>query len=149
MTVMMALQLKNGTAAYYQSAEFCRNYTSPPVSYGDSSHYLARLPGKEPHRITPFECQRSLCAEIGRGATHGHLQMVKTGKCRCCFRAVAILHLLLLLLISSFRGLHHATFWSLYRCCIGKSEAVRPSHGLLYCRRALMLPMEHQESSLL
>ena len=46
-TAMMALQLKNGDAAYYQSAEYCRNYTSPPVSYGDSSHYLARLPGKE------------------------------------------------------------------------------------------------------
>ncbi|XP_044056571.1 zinc finger matrin-type protein 3 isoform X2 [Siniperca chuatsi] len=44
---MMALQLKNGDAAYYQSAEYCRNYTSPPVSYGGSSHYLARLPGPE------------------------------------------------------------------------------------------------------
>lgn len=44
---MMALQLKNGDATYYQSAEYCRNYTSPPVSYGDSSHYLTRLPGKE------------------------------------------------------------------------------------------------------
>ncbi|XP_056271051.1 zinc finger matrin-type protein 3 [Pseudoliparis swirei] len=41
----MALQLKNGDAPYYQSADYCRNYTSPPVSYGDSSHYLARLPG--------------------------------------------------------------------------------------------------------
>ncbi|XP_074524144.1 uncharacterized protein zmat3 [Halichoeres trimaculatus] len=44
---MMALQLKTGDAAYYQSAEYCRNYTSPPVSYGDSSHYLTRLPGPE------------------------------------------------------------------------------------------------------
>ncbi|XP_059196341.1 zinc finger matrin-type protein 3 [Centropristis striata] len=44
---MMALQLKNGDAAYYQSAEYCRNYTSPLVSYGDSRHYLARLPGPE------------------------------------------------------------------------------------------------------
>ncbi|XP_044218015.1 zinc finger matrin-type protein 3 [Thunnus albacares] len=44
---MMALQLKHGDAAYYQSAEYCRNYTSPPVSYGDSSHYLPRLPGPE------------------------------------------------------------------------------------------------------
>ncbi|XP_073331818.1 zinc finger matrin-type protein 3 [Pagrus major] len=44
---MMALQLKNGDAAYYQSADYCRNYTSPPVRYGDSSHYLARLPGPE------------------------------------------------------------------------------------------------------
>ncbi|XP_049911947.1 zinc finger matrin-type protein 3 [Epinephelus moara] len=44
---MMALQLKNGDAAYYQSADYCRNYTSPPVSYGDSNHYLARLPGPE------------------------------------------------------------------------------------------------------
>ncbi|XP_041862143.1 zinc finger matrin-type protein 3 [Melanotaenia boesemani] len=43
----MALQLRSGDAAYYQSAEYCRNYTSPPVSYGDSSHYLARLPGPE------------------------------------------------------------------------------------------------------
>ncbi|KAK2835176.1 hypothetical protein Q5P01_015660 [Channa striata] len=43
----MALQMKNGDATYYQSAEYCRNYTSPPVSYGDSSHYLARLPGPE------------------------------------------------------------------------------------------------------
>ncbi|XP_075944027.1 uncharacterized protein zmat3 [Anarhichas minor] len=42
---MMALQLKNGDAAYYQSADYCRHYTSPPVSYGDSRHYLARLPG--------------------------------------------------------------------------------------------------------
>lgn len=64
-TVRMALQLKNGTATYYQSAEFCRNYTSPPVSYGESGHYLARFPGKEPHRITPLECQQSLCAKIG------------------------------------------------------------------------------------
>lgn len=47
MTAMMALQLKNGDAAYYQSAEYCRHYTSPPVNYGDSRHYLARLPGKE------------------------------------------------------------------------------------------------------
>lgn len=46
-TAMMALQLKNGDAAYYQSAEYCRNYTSAPLSYGDSSHYLNRLPGKE------------------------------------------------------------------------------------------------------
>lgn len=46
-TAMMALQLKNGDATYYQSAEYCRNYTSPPVSYGDNSHYLNRLPGKE------------------------------------------------------------------------------------------------------
>ncbi|KAJ4943482.1 hypothetical protein JOQ06_005982 [Pogonophryne albipinna] len=44
---MMALQLKNGDAAYYQSAEYCRHYTSPPVNYGDSRHYLARLPGPE------------------------------------------------------------------------------------------------------
>ncbi|CAJ1061040.1 zinc finger matrin-type protein 3 [Xyrichtys novacula] len=44
---MMALQLKTGDAAYYQSAEYCRNYTSPPVSYGNSSHYLTRLPGPE------------------------------------------------------------------------------------------------------
>ncbi|KAF7654708.1 hypothetical protein LDENG_00065920 [Lucifuga dentata] len=44
---MMALQLKNGDAAFYQSADYCRNYTSAPVSYGDSSHYLARLPGPE------------------------------------------------------------------------------------------------------
>lgn len=58
-TAMMALQLKNGDAAYYQSAEYCRNYTSAPVSYGDSSHYLNRLPGKKtsppppcpPHQI--------------------------------------------------------------------------------------------------
>lgn len=62
---MMALQLKgNGTATYYQSAEFCRNYSSPPVSYGDSSHYFARLPGKKPSRITPTECQQSLCAKM-------------------------------------------------------------------------------------
>lgn len=46
-TAMMALQLKNGDAAYYQSAEYCRNYSSAPVSYGGSSHYLNRLPGKE------------------------------------------------------------------------------------------------------
>ncbi|XP_012733413.2 zinc finger matrin-type protein 3 [Fundulus heteroclitus] len=44
---MMALQLRSGDAAYYQSAEYCRNYTSQPVSYGDSSHYLARLPGPD------------------------------------------------------------------------------------------------------
>ncbi|XP_070410396.1 zinc finger matrin-type protein 3 isoform X2 [Nothobranchius furzeri] len=42
----MALQLRDATA-FYQSAEYYRNYTSPPVSYGDSSHYLARLPGPE------------------------------------------------------------------------------------------------------
>ncbi|XP_013880451.1 zinc finger matrin-type protein 3 isoform X1 [Austrofundulus limnaeus] len=44
---MMALQLRSGDAAFYQRAEYCRNYTSPPVSYNDSSHYLARLPGPE------------------------------------------------------------------------------------------------------
>ncbi|XP_015248812.1 PREDICTED: zinc finger matrin-type protein 3 [Cyprinodon variegatus] len=44
---MMALQLRSGDAAYYQSAEYCRNYTSQPVSYSDSSHYLARLPGPD------------------------------------------------------------------------------------------------------
>ncbi len=58
---MMALQLKNGDAAYYQSTEYCRNYTSPPVSYGDSSHYLSRLPGKERLAIhdLPVDCQYS------------------------------------------------------------------------------------------
>ncbi|XP_034035368.1 zinc finger matrin-type protein 3 [Thalassophryne amazonica] len=44
---MMALQLKSGDAAYYHSAEFCRTYASAPISYGDSSHYLTRLPGPE------------------------------------------------------------------------------------------------------
>ncbi|XP_047231618.1 zinc finger matrin-type protein 3 [Girardinichthys multiradiatus] len=44
---MMALQLRSGDAAYYQSAEYCRNYTSQPVSYSDSSHYFARLPGPD------------------------------------------------------------------------------------------------------
>ncbi|XP_035033528.1 zinc finger matrin-type protein 3 [Hippoglossus stenolepis] len=42
------MQLKSGDAAYYHSAEYCRNYTSPPtVSYGHCSHYLPRLPGPE------------------------------------------------------------------------------------------------------
>ncbi|XP_068599549.1 zinc finger matrin-type protein 3 [Brachionichthys hirsutus] len=41
----MALQLRTGDAANYQSAAFCRNYSSPQVRYGGSSHYLARLPG--------------------------------------------------------------------------------------------------------
>ena len=62
---MMALQLKNGDAAYYQSAEYCRNYTSPPVSYGDSSHYLARLPGKKREDLLS-DCQQSyalMCRE--------------------------------------------------------------------------------------
>ncbi|XP_056894487.1 zinc finger matrin-type protein 3 isoform X1 [Takifugu flavidus] len=49
----MALQLKNGTATYYQSAEFCRNYTSPPVSYGDSRHYLARFPAGPETMLKP------------------------------------------------------------------------------------------------
>ncbi|XP_049588318.1 zinc finger matrin-type protein 3 [Syngnathus scovelli] len=43
----MALQLRNGDAAYYQSAHYCRNYTSSAVSYSGSSHYLSRLPGTE------------------------------------------------------------------------------------------------------
>lgn len=43
---VMALQMRSGDA-FYQCAEYCRNYTSPPVSYSDSSHYLARLPGKK------------------------------------------------------------------------------------------------------
>ncbi|XP_077440305.1 zinc finger matrin-type protein 3 isoform X2 [Vanacampus margaritifer] len=45
----MALQLRNpGDAAYYQSAQYCRNFTSPAaVSYSGSSHYLSRLPGPE------------------------------------------------------------------------------------------------------
>ena len=42
------MQLKSGDAAYYHSAEYCRNYTSPPtISYGHCSHYLPRLPGKK------------------------------------------------------------------------------------------------------
>lgn len=40
------MQLKSGDAAFYHSAEYCRNYTSPPVSYGGSSHYLSQLAGK-------------------------------------------------------------------------------------------------------
>ncbi|CAB1437011.1 unnamed protein product [Pleuronectes platessa] len=41
------MQLKSGDAAYYHSAEYCRNYTSPPtVTYGHCSHYLPRLPGE-------------------------------------------------------------------------------------------------------
>ncbi|KAM3876347.1 uncharacterized protein zmat3 [Diretmus argenteus] len=44
---MMALHMKNrDAAAYYQSAAYCRNYTSPPISYSDS-HYIARLAGSE------------------------------------------------------------------------------------------------------
>ncbi|XP_072295491.1 uncharacterized protein zmat3 [Eucyclogobius newberryi] len=67
---MMALQLKTGDAAYYHHhhhhhhhhqqqqhrphlhhhspAEYCGNFTPPPaVNYGDSGHYLPRLPGAE------------------------------------------------------------------------------------------------------
>ncbi|XP_055077529.1 zinc finger matrin-type protein 3 [Periophthalmus magnuspinnatus] len=51
---MMALQLKTGDATYYHhhhphsAAEYCRNFTPPSaVSYGDSGHYLHRLPGAE------------------------------------------------------------------------------------------------------
>ncbi|XP_061636252.1 zinc finger matrin-type protein 3 isoform X1 [Phyllopteryx taeniolatus] len=43
----MALQLRNGDAAFYPSAQFCRNYTSSAVTYNNSSHYLSRLPGPE------------------------------------------------------------------------------------------------------
>lgn len=80
---MMALQLKSGDAAYYQSADYCRNYTSPPVSYGDSSHYLARLPGKERLAIQDlplFHCQQeSICANVRgwRKSSKGRLQMRK------------------------------------------------------------------------
>lgn len=74
-TGMMSLQLRNGDAAYYQSADYCRNYTSPPVSYGDSSHYLARLPGKErlcpagyppthTRPSTPFTASALMCARM-------------------------------------------------------------------------------------
>lgn len=61
----MALQLKNGDATYYQSAEYCRNYTSPPVSYGDSSHYLNRLPGKE--RLATSSRWLTECANMREG----------------------------------------------------------------------------------
>ncbi|XP_058494245.1 zinc finger matrin-type protein 3 [Solea solea] len=40
------MQLKSGdAAAYYHSAQYCTNYTSPSLSYANSSHYLTRLPG--------------------------------------------------------------------------------------------------------
>lgn len=107
---MMALQLKgNGTATYYQSAEFCRNYSSPPVSYGDSSHYFARLPGKKPYRITPTECQQSLCAKMEKKMEINqlHLQMAKKGKRRHCFCAVSII------ILRSFGGLQSGAVWTL------------------------------------
>ncbi|CAL8306482.1 unnamed protein product [Lota lota] len=44
---MMALHIKNRDASYYQSAPFCRHFTSPPLSFPDSGHYLARFPGPE------------------------------------------------------------------------------------------------------
>lgn len=108
----MALQMKNGDAAYYQSAEFCRNYTSPPVSYGDSSHYLARLPGKERLAIQdlPSYCQQyALTCKDGENLTR-HLQMaqrkvdVETG---CPGAAVII--------IMSCRGVHQPSFCAAYR----------------------------------
>lgn len=103
---MMALQLKNGDAAYYQSAEYCRNYTSPPVSYGDSSHYhLTRLPGKERlcHTGSLPPLTVSFCANVQRdGENLTSLQMRKeeTG----CPGAAAVI------IIVSCRGLqqpHH------------------------------------------
>lgn len=85
---MMALQLKNGDAPYYQSADYCRNYTSPPVSYGDSSHYLARLPGKERLAIqnVPSDCQQSfaLIVQGWRKSSQRNVQMRKVDVATGC-----------------------------------------------------------------
>lgn len=130
-TAMMALQLKNGDAAYYQSAEYCRNYTSPPVSYGDSSHYLARLPGKERLAIQdlpPLWLSAVFCANVQgwRKSNQRHLQMVQ-GKvdveAGCPGAAVII--------IMSCRGVHQP---SVYGCCDAKSEVVEIL--ALYCRKS-------------
>lgn len=43
---MMALHVKNRDA-YYQSADYCRNFGTHPLNYGDSSHYFGRLAGKK------------------------------------------------------------------------------------------------------
>ncbi|XP_062306952.1 zinc finger matrin-type protein 3 [Osmerus eperlanus] len=43
---MMALHVKNRDA-YYQSADYCRNFGTHPLNYGDSSHYFGRLAGPE------------------------------------------------------------------------------------------------------
>ncbi|KAM6962694.1 zinc finger matrin-type protein 3 [Aplochiton taeniatus] len=50
---MMALHVKNGDA-YYQSADYCRNYSTQAMNYGVSSHYFARLPGPEAVFKPPF-----------------------------------------------------------------------------------------------
>ncbi|XP_067085549.1 zinc finger matrin-type protein 3 [Osmerus mordax] len=42
----MALHVKNRDA-YYQSADYCRNFGTHPLNYGDSSHYFGRLAGPE------------------------------------------------------------------------------------------------------
>ncbi|XP_030647862.1 zinc finger matrin-type protein 3 [Chanos chanos] len=42
----MAMNVKN-IDTFYQSAEYCSNYNSQPVNYGNSSHYVPRIPGPE------------------------------------------------------------------------------------------------------
>ncbi|KAJ8278582.1 hypothetical protein GJAV_G00089140 [Gymnothorax javanicus] len=43
---MMAMNVKN-RGAYFQSSDYCRDYNSPAISYGNSGHYFPRLPGPE------------------------------------------------------------------------------------------------------
>lgn len=119
---MMALQLKNGDAAYYQSAEYCRNYTSPPVSYGDSSHYLARLPGKERLAVQdlPSVCSpMRLCAGMEKNLTR---DICRWHRGRWVLKPAD----LMLLLPSSchVEGVHQPSFRSVFGCCNAKSEVV-------------------------
>lgn len=118
----MALQLKNGDTTYYQSAEYCRNYTSPPVSYGDSSHYLNRLPGKE-RLATSSRCVTE-CANMreGGGGVRG------TG----CLGSGVIIIVTIIIMSSSI---------SLFSLCmlLANMRWLRHYNGFLHCREAIFL----------
>lgn len=75
-----------------------------------------------PHRISPTDCQQSLCANVQgrRKSDQRHLQMVKNRR-TWMLKPVALV--LLIIIIMSFRGVHHPSFCSVYGCCNAKSEA--------------------------
>ncbi|XP_026852732.2 zinc finger matrin-type protein 3 isoform X1 [Electrophorus electricus] len=55
----MAMNVRNRDAAY-QTADFCSTYSLQPVTYGNSSHYLPRIPGPESSPKPPVNllCQQ-------------------------------------------------------------------------------------------
>ncbi|XP_035270512.1 zinc finger matrin-type protein 3 [Anguilla anguilla] len=54
----MAMNVKN-RGAYFQSNDYCRNYSSQAIHYGNNNHFFPRLPGPESLLKPPLElmCQ--------------------------------------------------------------------------------------------